>query len=254
MRTFLRDFRDAVDAYSQAFRLIRELRLWGYIMIPGLLSIVYGLALAALAWKWSGPLAERIVNAYPFDWGSAVIVTVASYIGWLIAGALGFVLYKYVILIMVAPFMSPLSERIENHLSGSNDSAKFDVMRMAGEIVRGVRISLRNIIRELFFTFILFIISFIPLVGVVSAPLIFLVQSYYAGFGNMDYTLERHMGVRQSAMFVRDYKGLAVGNGMLFLLILMVPVIGLFFAPGLATVAGALETVDRLEHEGSLSR
>ena len=253
MRSFLRDFRDAVDAYGQAFRLIRELRLWTYIMIPGLLSIVYGIALAALAWRTSRPIADWIINGYPFDWGSAAVVTIAGYVSWLIAGTLGIILYKYVILILVAPFMSPLSEKIENHMKGNSSSASFNVGRMAGEMIRGVRVSLRNILRELFFTFLLFIISFIPLVGVISAPAIFIVQSYYAGFGNMDYTLERHMGVRQSALFVRDYKGLAVGNGMLFLLILMVPVLGLFFAPGLATVAGAVETIERLEFEGGLS-
>ena len=253
MRSFLRDFRDAVDAYSQAFGLIRELRLWAYIMIPGFLSIAYGLALAGLAWKWSGPLAERIVEGYPFEWGSAVVVAVAGYMSWLIAGTLGIILYKYVILVMVAPFMSPLSERIENHMNGDSGSVKFDVVRMAGEMIRGIRVSLRNILREIFFTFLLFVLSLVPLVGFISAPAIFIVQSYYAGFGNMDYTLERHMGVRESALFVRDYKGLAVGNGMIFLLILMIPIVGLFFAPGLATVASAIETLDRLDHEGNLS-
>jgi len=158
-------------------------------------------------------------------------------------------IYKYVILILVAPFMSPLSERIENHLNGSSAPVKFNIPRIIREIVRGIRISLRNIIRELLLTVVLLLIGLIPIIGLISAPAIFALQAYFAGFGNMDYTLERHMGVRGSVRFVRTYKGLAVGNGLVFLLILMIPVVGLFIAPCLSTIAATVETVKRLNHE-----
>ena len=114
---------------------------------------------------------------------------------------------------------------------------------------RGLRISLRNIFREIFYTVILLILGFIPLIGLVNSVLILAVQAYFAGFGNMDYTLERYFGVRESNDFVKRHKGLAVGNGTIFLLLLAVPVIGLFMAPALATVAGTIETIEKLHPE-----
>jgi CysZ protein len=252
MNRLLGDFKDGIEAYSRAFRLIRELRLWFYIIVPGILSLIYGTGLFFLARGLGPDMAAWLVDIYPYEWGRDFIGSATIYVAWASIAVLGLILYKYFILILVAPFMSPLSERIESHLLGERDSTRFSIGRVLREIVRGIRVSLRNILREIFFTLVLFIIGFIPIIGVVSAPAIFILQSYYAGFGNMDYTLERHMGVRSSVRFVRSYKGLAMGNGAVFLALLMVPVAGLFMAPGLATVASALETVDRLEYEGRL--
>jgi CysZ protein len=146
--------------------------------------------------------------------------------------------------------MSPLSEKIENYVKGDAVSAGgFQLTRAIKEMIRGIRISVRNIIREILYTLLLLCAGLIPLVGLFSSIAIFGIQAYYAGFGNLDYTLERHYGVRESAEFVRDYRGLAVANGTVFLLLLMIPFIGLFLAPSLATISGALETVERLEQE-----
>ncbi|HFB99615.1 MAG TPA: hypothetical protein ENJ53_02310 [Phaeodactylibacter sp.] len=76
--------------------------------------------------------------------------------------------------------------------------------------------------------------------------LIFLIQAYYAGFGNLDYTLEGHYSVRESNRFVKEHRWLAIGNGTMFLLLLGTGV-GFLVAPPLAAVAGAIETVKRVE-------
>jgi CysZ protein len=63
----------------------------------------------------------------------------------------------------------------------------------------------------------------------------------------MDFTLERHFDIKGSVRFVKDFKGLAIGNGIPFILMLMIPVAGVFFAPSLVTVAATIEIVERLE-------
>jgi len=62
----------------------------------------------------------------------------------------------------------------------------------------------------------------------------------------MDYTLERHFSIGESVRFVRANRWLAVGNGAVFMLILMTG-IGFLLAPPLATVAATIETAKRLE-------
>lgn len=246
----IRDFKDGFTAYSEAFSIIRTRKLWGYVMVPGLLSIGFGIIVVVLAQIFSGNISDFIVSKYPWEWGADLVRRLSGFFTTIVIIAGALMAYKYVILILVAPFMSPLSEKVENYLRGADKaSVPFNPARMVREIARGIRVSLRNIIRELLLTLLLLIVAGIPLIGLLSAPAIFAVQSYYAGFGNMDYTLERHMTVKQSVLFVRDYKGLALGNGVVFLLLLMIPVAGLFLASSLATVAGTIETVRRLEYE-----
>ena len=87
-----------------------------------------------------------------------------------------------------------------------------------------------------------------------STFLLFLIQAYYAGFGNMDYTLERHYKFGESLRFVKNHKGLAIGNGIVFLLILLVPIIGVILVLPLSVTAASKNTVEVLnlkiqEHE-----
>ena len=248
MSNFISDFRDGISAYGEAWDIIRARKLWGYMLLPGIFSLLFGGLVIYLAFIFSTDLKDLIVGWYPWDTARETVATIAAILSVILIAASGLMIYKYVVLILVSPFMSLLSETVENYLLGNKESIAFSLPRAIKETLRGIRVALRNLIREILLTLVLFIVGFIPVIGFISGPAIFVLQSYYAGFGNMDFTLERHFGVRESVSFVRSHRGLAVGNGAVFLLILMIPIIGLFMAPGLATVAGAVESVHRLDN------
>ncbi len=100
---------------------------------------------------------------------------------------------------------------------------------------------------ELLLTIPIIILGFIPVIGIVSSVLLFLVQAYYAGFGNMDYTLERHLKYNESITFVRKNRGLAIGNGIIFMLFLFIPIIGVILVLPLSVTAASKETVAVLQ-------
>ena len=141
--------------------------------------------------------------------------------------------------------MSPVSEKIEKHFYGENHSHRNT--SNAQQLWRGVRINLRNLLMELLLTLPIILIGFIPVVGIISSVLLFLVQSYYAGFGNMDYTLERHYKYTESIEFVKRNRGLAIGNGIVFMLMLLIPVIGIILVLPLSVTAASTETLKVLE-------
>jgi CysZ protein len=159
---------------------------------------------------------------------------------------LGLMLFKHIIMALSAPFMSPVSEKIEAHLSGHDNHQHRDT-NFTEQLWRGIRINLRNLLKELLFTIPILLLSFIPIIGLFTSILLFLLQAYYAGFGNMDYTLERHFDYRSSIQFVKKRRGLAIGNGIVFMLLLLVPVIGILLVLPLSVTAASETTIKRLQ-------
>lgn len=80
---------------------------------------------------------------------------------------------------------------------------------------------------------------------------LFLVQAYYAGFGNMDFTLERHYQYKESIQFVKRNKGVAIGNGLVFILFLLVPFIGALLVLPLSVTAATLTTLPKIKAENT---
>ena len=238
-----------INAYLGAFGLASKYRLYPYLLFSGLLSLAIGLAIFGSAYSFSDDIGNFLINLYPFDWGKVVIETIAGWFSGILIALLGFFLYKYIILILVGPIMSPLSEKLEEGLAGITDGVQFSWARMVKEFIRGISINVRNIIKEVLYTLVLLICSLIPGIALISTPGIYLVQSYYAGFGNMDFFLERHYNIKESAHFVRKYGGAAVANGGIFLLLLLIPFAGLFLAPFLATIAATKVGYDRMCEE-----
>ncbi|MEM1323158.1 MAG: EI24 domain-containing protein [Bacteroidota bacterium] len=243
----IKDLFAGVQSYGKALQLISKLGLWGYVLLPGLFSLLLAAAIGVSAWSFSGSIGSWLMAWYPFEWGSELLAGAANFIGLLLIVTGGLIVYKHLVMVIVSPFMSPLSEKVENYLMGEPLAGNGLTLSGAiGDLIRGLRIALRNIIRELFLVGILFLLSWIPILTPFTTALIFIVQAYYAGAGNMDYLLERHYSVRGSVRFVRDYRGLAVGNGSIFLLLLMTG-IGFLIAPPLGTIAATIEGVKRLE-------
>ena len=234
-------------SYLRGLQVIAKHRLWLYFWIPVLLSLLLGVAVLRTAYGLSDDMGGWLTSFYPFEWGRATLETIAAVMGGVSLVAFTLLIFRYIIMAVASPFMSLMSERIEQKLYPDKPKTPFSFSKMLSDLVRGVRIALRNIIREIFLTILLLLLGiFIPILAPFIPVAIIVVQAYYAGFGNFDFTLERRMNVRQSVRFVRSNRMLALGNGMVFVLLLMT-VVGFLFALPLGTAAGAVVVLEELE-------
>jgi CysZ protein len=241
----IKGFLSGISSYSKALSLISELKLWKYVFIPSILSLFLGGLIFFSAWGLSDNIGNYLANLYPWEFGSGVVESIADVFGGLLILALGLILFKHLILIVSAPFMSPLSEAVESHLRGENVSPRFNLVNLGRDVWRGLRLEFRNVFREVFYWIMFLILGLIPIFSPFTIVGIFLIQAFYFGFGNMDFTLERHFGVKDSIRFVRQNRGLAAGNGTVTML-LMMTVVGFIFILPLGTVAATIETVKRV--------
>ncbi|GGD16237.1 EI24 domain-containing protein [Hyunsoonleella pacifica] len=235
-----------IKAYFGAFGLISKLKLWKYFAIPMLISFITAIIVFGSAYALSDNIGAFISKIWIWDWGKETFLTISSFIGGIIVLVIGLILFKHIIMALSAPFMSPVSEKIEAHFTGQPAHSHRDTT-FTQQLWRGIKINGRNLLMELVLTIPILLLKFIPVVNIFSTVLLFMVQAYYAGFGNMDYTLERHYQYKESVQFVRRYRGLAIGNGIVFILFLLIPVIGVILVLPLSVTAASTRTVEVLQ-------
>ena len=235
-----------IQAYFGAFSLISKLKLWKYFAVPMIISVVTAIIIFGSAYGLSDNIGGFISKIWIWDWGKDTFSSISNFIGGLIIIVIGLILFKHIIMALSAPFMSPVSEKIEAHFTGNPPHSHRDTTFMQ-QLWRGIRINGRNLLMELLLTIPILLLKFIPIVNIFSTVLLFMVQAYYAGIGNMDYTLERHFQYKESLQFVRKHRGLAIGNGIVFILFLLIPVIGVILVLPLSVTAASTRTVEALE-------
>lgn len=250
----LKDIVAGINAYLISFKLISKLKLWKYFSIPILISLVVGCIIAFLSYSLSDDIGALLSKLWIWETGKETVTKIGTFLGAIFIVAIGLIAYKHIVMALASPFMSPVSEKIEAYYHQQNkiDSAKLTHRNTTfnQQLSRGIRINVRNLSRELFLTLLLLVLSLIPVTNFITTPLLFLVQAYYAGFGNMDYTLERHFSYKESINFVKKNKGVAIGNGIIFVLLLLVPVIGFILVLPLSVTASSIKTIEKIyQHE-----
>jgi CysZ protein len=136
-----------------------------------------------------------------------------------------------------------LSEKTESLVKGKE--YEFSMSQWLKDIKRGIALAGRNLLWQSVYFLALFILSFIPLVGWVVPFFALLIEAYYFGFSMLDYSFERRgTNVSGSINYISSHKGFAIGNGLVFYVMLLVPVVGWVIAPAYAVVAATLTLVE----------
>ena len=232
---------DGLKAYLEAYRVISRLKLWRFFMIPMLISVVVFLSVVLVSISFSEVIGLYISSFWSWDFGKETINTVSMILGGIILISIGLILFKHLVMILSAPFMGPISKKIEDDFIGV--TSQVQVSSPLTLMFRSLKISSRNLFRELLFSIPILLLGLIPFIGFFSLIFLFLMQAYFAGFGNMDYTLERHFSYQKSIQFVKKNKGIAIGNGLIFMLFLLIPFVGIIFIIPFSVTSATIATV-----------
>ena len=237
------EFTLAIRYYFKALSFVREHKLWYLLAIPAILNLLAFIFVIYFSWLYSGDLITFLMDKLGFDSESSWLVLLQFLISFavrIIVILLYVKLFRYVILIFFAPMLAFVSDKIQE--IAMNEPKPFNIVQFTRDIYRGMTIAIRNLIFELVITLaILGVSAIIPILALVAPFLIFAVESYFYGFAMIDYRNEyKLLKAKQSRELISQHKGLAVGIGAMFNLLLFIPFLGVMFAPVLAVVAGGL--------------
>ncbi|MBU1718325.1 MAG: EI24 domain-containing protein [Bacteroidetes bacterium] len=254
-------FMTGFSTYGDAHRIIVKHRLWGQVLLTGLINMAIFVGFVYVGFNYTDDIAEWIVRWLGLDSDNGgflgfvyqLLEFVLQILVWTAIYQFYVMAYKYIVLIIISPFLSVLSEKVDFILTGRKYPLTAGIY--IHDVIRGFHFSIRGFLRETFWIILFFFLGFLPVFPFISPFILFAISCYFYGFGMFDYSTERHrMSVRKSAEFMRQHKGMAIANGLVFYLFLLVPVVGLLFAPAYAAVAAtiAYESIENPEIEDIL--
>lgn len=237
----------SIQAYAKAHQLIRKHKLWKWIIIPGLL---YCILFVFAAFQFVA-FAENLIGWIIVKSGLSVWIAKTH------SGLLGFIftfwnivfliilfiycfsLFKYFFLIVGSPIFAYLSEKTESIITGHD--FPFSFKQLLKDMARGIMLALRNTLWQTVYMVSILLFSCLPVLGWMTPLLAILIECYYYGFSMLDYSMERHKKTSsQSIHFIGTHKGLAIGNGLVFYLLHLLPFVGWVLAPSYAVIAATL--------------
>lgn len=232
-----------IQSWGQAHRFIIQHKLWGWVIIPGL---IYA-ALFFAGMYFFGRSATAVIEYVTYilhvsDWIQkfqnsllGFLFTFAGIILWLTLLLFYFSFFKYIILIIGSPMFAFLSRKTESIIENNENIRNWGGIRK--EVGRSIRMAVRNCGWQTVYLVALVLLSLVPVVGWITPLIVFFVECYYYGFSMLDYGLARNNYTpSQSIHFIGRHKGLAIGNGILFYLMHLV----IIFAPAYAIIAATL--------------
>ena len=237
----------SIQSYFKAHDFVRRHKLWKWIIIPGIIyaalffvSMLYFIHTANSFNEWLTLKTGLKTWLDKMDSGIlGFLFTLAALALLVVEVMLYFSLFKYIWLIVGSPVFAYLSEKTDAILN--NTDYPFSFSQLLKDMLRGIKIALRNAFWQTVYVVAILILALIPIAGM-GAPLIALmVECYYYGFSMLDYNCERRkMNASESVYYIGNHRGLAIGNGLVFYLIHLVPIIGWVFAPAYAVIAATL--------------
>ena len=237
----------SVQSYFTAHEFIQKNRLWKWIIVPGILyAIVFVISIyffsrsmnEAIQWLTLETGLQSWVNRLQDSW-IGFLFTLGGVMLWLILMLLYFSLFKYIWLIVGSPVFSYLSEKTASVIEGKSYS--FSLKKFIADLWRGILMAIRNAFWQFIYIITILFVSLFPVIGWITPLLAIFVECYYYGFSMLDYSCERkEMNQSKSIDFISTHKGLAIGNGIVFYLMHLIPVIGWVFAPAYAVIAATI--------------
>ncbi len=228
-------------AYFKVIPLFSKLGLWRYLLLTAAVSFLVLLFIGGIAYG-----VAQLVMAVPYDSilgpypGFATAIAVIAFLAVIVLGVL---LFKHLVLIATSPWMGKVADAVGSHFNGVKgfqvDSAQGKTSNERMSLVkRSIRLNARLLFFEMLLTIPLLLAGLIPGVNIAAAVLLVLVQSYFVGAGTLDFTLEERYTYGESVAYFNNNRGLTIGIGLGFVLLLFTAV-GFLFAPAWSAAASS---------------
>ncbi|GLS25022.1 sulfate transporter CysZ [Marinibactrum halimedae] len=218
-------------------QLLMMKKFRAFIIIPILINILIFLGTTTFMISLFSSLMDYLMGFIPsWEWFS-FIADILAVILWVLLAVLLAIVYGYSFSILTnliaAPFYGILAEKIEHHLTGKSPPTE----ALPAMIVRTIGRELTKIWYFLVRAILIFLLSFVPLIGLVVPVIALAWGAWSMSIQYSDYAADNHqLPFKSLRKSLWTQKFTAGGFGGLIMLGAMIPVVNIFVMP--AAVAG----------------
>ncbi len=247
---FLNAISTTISSYAKAFSFIAKHKMYVYFLAPiAIFIILFFLGFTGVSYLTdiTVEFLKSFVADNPEAWyNSKLFQGILAVSLWIILRIFFFVAFAYIggyfVLLLLSPILSIVAAFTNNKLNNNLDH--FNFKQFIGDIFRGIRVAIRNFIYQLLLTIGLFFIGLFPVLGWLSPIFLFGISTYFYGFSFIDYALEsKHINYKNSLSFIQKNKSLSIGIGLPYVLLLLIPFIGLILAGFFAIISTVSATI-----------
>lgn len=241
-----KNIKSVTSIYLKSISYVNKNNLRRYYLISGLINIIIFIlfiGFGKIFYDWLKPIITNNLSQYIYEF---LLSSFAIIITFLLTFIFFFVTYKNISLIIMSPFLSKISLKVEFIKNGKQyNFTNKDELRF---IWRAIKLNLKAFLIEFSLVVFLVLLGLIPLLGFITVPLIFIIQSFFSGFGFMDPVFERHLySDKQSFKFALKHFSATAILGFYHNLTMLIPVLGICIAPVLTTVASTNKLLQLME-------
>jgi CysZ protein len=220
----------------EGLKLVLSPGLRLFVLLPLAINLVLFVGLIYLAGHQFSLWVDTLMPSLP-EWLSFL-----SYILWplfvVLVALMVFFTFTMLANIIAAPFNGFLAEKVEVVVRGTDDFPAFSWGELIAMIPRTLAREMRKLGYFLPRAIGLFILSFIPVVNIVAAPLWLLFGVWMMAIQYIDYPADNHkLGWNEMLAWLRQKRWQSMSFGGIVYLVLLIPVVNILMMP--AAVAGA---------------
>lgn len=239
----------SIRAYFLAHQFILKHKLWKWMALPGIIYTI----LLIIGMNYFGQTSSLFIESIILKTGLksfidslnsnwlGFFITMGSFWLWFTLLLFYFALFKYVFLIFFAPLFAYLHLRIV--AIQELIPFKFNQKEYLKLVLRSIKVNLNNMLWQTVYLIPIVLVCTLPVLGWFTPLFTILLESYFLGFAMMDFGLATEKQNKSlSSTYLSSHKGLPIGNGIVFYLLHLLPIIGWVTAPFYALVAAHLNT------------
>ncbi len=231
------DFFSGINCFLRGFRLVLQPGIRRFILLPLTIN-----TLVFTAAVWLGIEQFDNLLEWLFPAGNSFWVKFAHAAIWVIFTGVVLIvlLYTFTLLanLLGAPFNGLLSEKIEHYLSGNPVQDQGGFRNFISTILPSLASELRKFTYFLFLGILVFLLSLIPVLNIISPFLWVIFSSWVLALEYISYPMENNrIYFSQVRLRIREKKILSLGFGLAVMITTLIPLINFMVMP--AAVAGA---------------